>query len=153
LIGINERFPAFGQISAGKRKGNRTMPIHLKPLIVLADSEHARFVRPEEEDNTLHSSSRAQPLEGHDGMAGEAHASSREAFAHWVAKQLNHDVTSYDELYIAAPARTLNEIRLHLAKPAQVKLKEVLDKDLTKVPDHELWPHIKHWIRPVHRAV
>ena len=128
------------------------MPIHLKPLIVLADGEHARFVRPEDADNTLHSFSHIEALEGQEGAAGEPHAASHKVFPDWVAAQLNQGVASYDELYIAAPARTLNEIRLHLARPVQVKLKEVLDKDLTKVPDHELWPHIKHWVRPVHRA-
>lgn len=128
------------------------MPFQLKPLIVLADDEHARFVRPEEADNTLHSSSRASPPDGHDGVAGEAHAPSRTICSGWVAEQLNQQVASYDELYLAAPARTLNEIRLHLGRPAQAKLKEVLNKDLTKVPDHELWPHIRHWVRPVHRV-
>ncbi len=128
------------------------MPMHLKPLIVLADGEHARFVRPEEEDNTLHSFSRVDPVKGQTGEASEPHTASRELFADWIAKQLNWGVKSYDELYLAAPARTLNEIRLHLAKPAQAKLKEVLNKDLIKVPDHELWPHIKHWVPPVHRA-
>ncbi len=128
------------------------MPIHLKPLIVLADSEHARFVRPEEADNTLHSFTRADPREAEAGEAGEPHAPSRKAFPDWVAAQLNQAEDSYDELYLAAPPRTLNEIRLHLTKPVQAKLKEVLDKDLTKVPDHELWPHIKHWVCPVRRA-
>ncbi|MGE4481791.1 host attachment protein [Acidocella sp.] len=128
------------------------MPIHLKTLIVLADGEHARFVRPQEADNTLCSFSRADPRNGHEGTAGEAHAESATVFPDWVAGQLNQGVESYDELYLVAPARALNEIRLHLAKPAQGKLKEVLDKDLTKVPDHDLWPHFKHWVRPVHRA-
>lgn len=129
------------------------MPIHLKTLIVLADGEHARFVRPEEADNTLHSCNHADPRGSQEGVAGEPHAASRKTFPDWVAAQLNQAEASYDELYLAAPARSLNEIRLHLARPVQAKLKEVLEKDLTKVPDHELWPHIKHWVRPVKRAV
>ena len=128
------------------------MPIHIKHLIVLADAEHSRFVRPEEADNTLHSYSRANPAEGRMGLETKRHAMSPSELPDWVAKQLDEHVGSYDELYIAAPARTLHEIRAHLTKPAQAKLKDTLDKDLSKVPDHELWPHFKDWVRPVHRA-
>lgn len=128
------------------------MPVHVKPLIVLADSEHARFVRPERADNTLHSFSQVDAGVGHWGETKDTHAKPFRVLPIWVATQLNKNVESYDELYIAAPSRTLNEVRLHLGKPAQAKLKEVLDKDLSKVPDHELWQHIRHWVRPVHRA-
>ena len=27
-----------------------------------------------------------------------------------------------------------------------------LAKDLVNTPDHELWSHLKEWVRPVHRA-
>lgn len=128
------------------------MPIHIRPLIVLADAEHARFVRPMEADNTLHSYSRVDPAEAHIGAETKHHAMSPKALPDWVAAQLDAGVGSYDELYIAASAKTLHEIRAHLTKPAQAKLKDTLDKDLTKIPDHELWPHFKDWVRPLHRA-
>lgn len=128
------------------------MPIHIKPLIVLADAEHARFVRPKEADNTLQSHARVNPAESQNAEANKRHAMSPTELPDWVAKQLDEGVSSYDELYIAAPAKTLHEIRAHLTKPAQAKLKDTLDKDLTKVPDHELWPHFKDWVRPLHRA-
>lgn len=128
------------------------MPIHIRHLIVLADAEHVRFVRPEEADNTLHSYSRVNPADGRIGSETKRHAMSPDELPDLVAKQLDADVGTYDELYIAAPAKTLHEIRAHLTKPAQAKLKDTLDKDLTKIPDHELWPHFEHWVRPLHRA-
>jgi len=44
-------------------------------------------------------------------------------------------------------------IRDHLGKPAEAKLVGRLDRDLTKISDHDLWPHVKHWVRPVRRVV
>ena len=128
------------------------MPIYIKPLIVVADAEHARFVRPEQEDNTLHSYSRANPAEGHVGEANKRHAMSPTDLPDWVAKQLDAEIASYDELYIVAPAKVLGEIRHHLTKPVTAKLKDTLDKDLTKISDHDLQSHFTHWVRPVHRA-
>lgn len=128
------------------------MPTHLNTLIVLADAEHARFVRPEPEDNSLHSSGRAAPRGGAPGARDDAHARAREILPIWVATELNQQVALYDQLYIAAPAHTLNRIRLHLGKAAQAKLREVLDKDLTWLQDHELWPHLRQWLCPVYGA-
>jgi protein required for attachment to host cells len=127
------------------------MPMHqLKLLFAIADGEHARFVRPDAEDNTLRSSSRVRPENGHTGAADQPHH-DKDKFAGWVAAQLNQDGASFDELVLVAPAHTLGTIRSHLVKPVQDKLLATLDKDLTKIPDHELWPHLKHWVRPVHR--
>ena len=127
------------------------MPIHLKLLFALADGEHARFVRPAEADNTLHSSSRVSPENGHDGAAHHPHTQDKDKFALWVAEQLNQNAALYDELVLIAPAHTQSVILHHLAKPAADKVIGTLDKDLTKVSDHELWPHVRHWVRPVHR--
>ena len=128
------------------------MPIHVKVLFAVANSEHARFVRPEEEDNTLHSFSRVVPEDGHRGGADHTHAQDKEKFAAWVAEQLNNAVASYDELVIAAPAHTMSVVRKHLAKAVAAKVVGEVDKDLTKTPDHELNAHFKQWVRPVHRA-
>jgi protein required for attachment to host cells len=127
------------------------MPIHLKLLFAIADGEHARFVRPAEEDNTLNSSSRINPEDGHPGEAGQPHNQHKDKFAAWVAEQLNQNVSSYDELVVVAPAHTLGIIRGHLNKQTEAKLIGTLDKDLTKISDHDLWPHVKQWVRPVHR--
>ncbi|MBB5374306.1 baeRF12 domain-containing protein [Acidocella aromatica] len=127
------------------------MSIHLKVLFALANGEHARFVRPTEDDNTLHSSSRVNPAEGHEGAANHPHAQDREKFAAWVAEQLNHDVSTYDELVLVAPAHTLTTIREHLSKQAAAKMAGTVEKDLVKISDHDLWPHVREWVRPVHR--
>lgn len=128
------------------------MPLqYAKLLFVLANGEHARFVRPEEADNTLHSSSRANPQDGHPGAADEPHSQHRDKFAAWVAEQLNRNEATYDELVLAAPPHTLGIIRDHLGGQAAEKLIGTLEKDLTKIADHDLWPHVKQWVRPVHR--
>ncbi|MGO9818637.1 MAG: host attachment protein [Acidocella sp.] len=127
------------------------MPIHLKVLFAIANGEHARFVRPAEEDNTLHSSSRVIPEEGHVGSADHTHAQDKDKFAVWVAEQLSQNTASYDELVLVAPAHTLNIIRERLNKQAAAKVVGTVEKDLAKIADHDLWPHVREWVRPVHR--
>ena len=46
----------------------------------------------------------------------------------------------------------LSELTDALDLPTKAKLLGTLAKDLVKVPDHDLWPHLKEWVRPVHRA-
>jgi protein required for attachment to host cells len=128
------------------------MPIHVKLLFVVADGEHARFVRPADEDNTLKSASRADLDEAHASASAPSHSEAGEKFAAWVADQLNRAVNSYDELVLVAPAHTLNTIRKELNTVAAKKLIDTLGKDLTKIPSGELWPHLRQWVRPVHRA-
>jgi hypothetical protein len=36
--------------------------------------------------------------------------------------------------------------------PAKAKLVGSLAKNLVKRPGHELWPHSREWVRPVHRT-
>ena len=141
------------------------MSKHLKLLFVVADGGHARFIRPGEEDNTLHSSSRVKPEDAHKAAAGQhdagthhaqapthdPHGQEKEEFAAWVAKQLNDDVAAYDEFVVVAPVHVLNVIRKDLNNVAAAKVIGTLAKDLGKVSDHDLWPHIKEWVRPVHR--
>jgi protein required for attachment to host cells len=144
------------------------MPIHLKLLFVIADGGHARFVRPAEEDNTLHSSDRVHPEDGHKTAAvqhdagihhaqaprHDPHGDQKEAFGAWVAAQLNEGAAAkaYDEIVLVAPAHTLSAIRKKLNHEAATKVIGSLEKDLTKMSDHDLWPHIHEWVRPVHRA-
>lgn len=128
------------------------MPVHIRPLTLLVDAEHACFVRPEAADNTLKPRSRGNPEQGHVPMANHRHALLPKELPDWVAKQLDTAVSSYDALYITAPAKILSEIQAHLTKPVQAKVKDTLDKDLTKTPDHEVWTHVRHWVRPLHRT-
>jgi protein required for attachment to host cells len=47
---------------------------------------------------------------------------------------------------LVAPAHTLNEIRNELDATTAAKLIGSLQKDLIKVPDHELAPHLHEWV-------
>jgi protein required for attachment to host cells len=129
------------------------MPKHVKLLFLVADGEHARFVRPADEDNTLKSASRADSDEAHAAAHAPSHSEAGDKFAAWVADQLNHAVNTYDELVLVAPAHTLSAVRKALNKAADGKVIDTLGKDLTKIPSGELWPHLRHWVRPVHRAL
>jgi len=149
----------YGIVVAGVESSHRSeddfyMPLqYIKLLFAIADAEHVRFVRPAAEDNTLHSASRVKPEDGHAGEASHPHNQHKEKFAAWVAEQLNQNVGTYDELVLVAPPHVLGVIRDHLGKAAEAKLVGRLDRDLTKISDHDLWPHVKHWVRPVRRVV
>ena len=127
------------------------MTVHTRLLFVIADAEHVRFVRPAEADHTLHSYSRVIPGEGHHGGAHHAHEAAKDKFPLWVATQLNEDAASFDGLVVVAPSPRLAAIKGHLSHNAAAKLIGSLDKDLAHVPDHDLWPHLHEWVRPVHR--
>lgn len=128
------------------------MAIHRKLLFVIADSERVRFVRPTQEDNTLHSFSRVRLEAGHPGAEHDAHERDKAKLPALVAAQLNEEVALYDDLVLVAPAHSMNAIRQHLSAIAAAKIIGTLEKDLAKVPDQELWSHLHEWVRPVHRA-
>ncbi len=58
----------------------------------------------------------------------------------------------FNELVVVAPPHVLSELTDAFALPTKAMLLGNLAKDLVKTPDHELWPHLKEWVRPVHRA-
>ncbi len=152
------------------------MPTHGNLLIVVADGEHIRFVRPAE-DNALHSEATLDSTAAHlrsadlgtdrpggsfhsDATAHHAlsprhdpHAMEKEKFAHLIAGQLNEAAAreAFGELVIVAPAHTLNAIRAKLERAAVSKIVGTLARDLIKTPDDELWPHVREWVRPTRR--
>ena len=153
------------------------MPQHHSLCFVIADGGHARFLRPAP-DNALHTfeavDSAALHKRDHDlvsdrpGRSFESGASARHAytsrtdphemakdrFTHAVARRVNEDSAAdvFNELIVVAPAHVLSELMDALDAPTKAKLLGSLAKDLVKTPDHELWPHLKEWVRPVHRA-
>ena len=153
------------------------MPQHHKLCIVIADGGHARFVRPAE-DNGLHAFEAADSATLHKhtsdlvsdrpGRSFESgsptrhaftsrtdpHAQEKVRFTKAVAEMINESSAAddFNELVIVAPSTVLAELQDDLNLPTKAKLLGVLAKDLTKVPDHELQPHLKEWVRPVHRA-
>ncbi len=144
------------------------MPKHRNLLIVLADGEHARFVR-QGAHNAIHPDktlgladadkqsadpSSDRPAGGFDTGSSPHHALMPERdphglekvkFAHYVARQLNEAAAAgrFDELVVVAPSHTLNGIREHLDTTTAAMVVGTLAKDLVKTPDHELWPHLK----------
>ena len=74
-------------------------------------------------------------------------------FAHFIGDTLNerNAAGTFEELILVAPAQILAEIRDKLDTVTEAKVTGTLAKDLTKVPDHELYPHLKQWARPTQR--
>lgn len=146
-------------------------------LIVLADGEHARFVRPGA-DNILHTDKAEDSRWAHkrssdlgsdrpgatvhsDSTAHHAlaprhdlHVLEKVGFAHAIAEQLNESEANgeFDSLLLVAPTHTLDAIRGHLTRAAAGRIAAVLAKDLVKTPDHELAPHLFPWVRRAKRA-
>ncbi len=153
------------------------MPHYLRLLVVMADGEHARFVRPKE-DNALYTEVALSSSEAHKRSADlgsdhpgasfhsgssahhaiapehDLHDLAKEKFARHVAHQINGaaKAETFDELVIAAPAHTLQAIRAALDSAASGRIIGTLAKDLVKTPDHELAPHLSEWVRPVERS-
>lgn len=153
------------------------MPQRHRLCFVIADGGHARFVRPAE-DNALHTFYSADSTDLHkrdhdlvSDRAGRAfesgsparhaftprhdpHDMAKQRFTHSVARRINEASAAdvFNELVIVAPSNLLTELIEDLDAPARSKFLGSLAKDLVKTPDHELWPHLKEWVRPVHRA-
>ena len=153
------------------------MPQKRKLCFVIAYGGHARFVRPAP-DNALHTFEAIDSTTVHKkdqdlvsdrpGRSFESssiarhayaprtdpHEMAKDRFAHTVAGKVNEDAAAgvFNELVVVAPAHVLSELTDALDLPANVKLLGNLAKDLVKTPDHELWPHLKELVRPVHRA-
>ncbi len=152
------------------------MVMHHNQCFVVADGGHARFVKPAS-DNALHTvvavdsatvHKRSHDLgSDHPGRSFESatparhahsphtdpHDAEKSKFAKLVAARICEESTQgeFNELVLVAPTHILKELQDGLDKPTEAKLIGTLAKDLTKVPDHELWSHLKHWVRPTHR--
>jgi protein required for attachment to host cells len=150
-----------------------TVPDDRNLLIVIADGEHARFVRPGA-GNALHSDTafdsvwahkRSSELGlGHPGTSfhtgspahhsvaprHDPHALAKQRFAELVGEQLNAaaDRDEFEQLVIVAPPHVLAEIRKELGSAAATRIVGTLGKDLVNIPDHELWPHVAQWVQP-----
>jgi protein required for attachment to host cells len=154
------------------------MPKDRNLLIAIADGEHVRFVRPAA-DNALHGDATFDSPSAHKQSADlgsdhpgasihtgssahhalaprhDPHVMEKEKFAQSIARQLNAGAASeaFGQLVIVAPPHVLSAIRGALSSAAQAKVTGTLPKDLIKTPDDELWPHVREWVRPVHRSV
>jgi len=140
-------------------------------LVVVADGEHARFLRPAA-DNALHCESAFDSTTAHkqssdlgaDRPGASVHTGStahhamtprhdpkdmeKAKFARFVAKQINAIATGegFDRLILVAPSSILAVVDAGLDTESKAFTINTLAKDLTKVPDHELWPHVQTWM-------
>jgi protein required for attachment to host cells len=146
-------------------------------LIAIADGEHARFVRPRSDhvlrtercfDSAAAHKKSAELGTDHPGAAFHSEASVRHGltprhdlqdlekakFARLVAQQLNEisAENAFDALVVAAPPEHLQVIRAALNSVTQAKILGTLNKDLVKVPDDALLPHLREWL-PAERPV
>lgn len=150
---------------------------HLKFWIVVADGEHARILVPRE-DGALLTQERVDSKTAHlrsselgADAPGRVHESAS-ATRHGVAPRTDpHEAAkarfasdlgawllqssrqgAFDELLLVAPSHVLAVLRDSLDKPATDRLRGALARDLTKVPDDELQPHLAEWVRPARRV-
>ncbi|GAN81835.1 host attachment family protein [Acidocella aminolytica] len=143
---------------------------HHKLLIILYDGEHARFIRPNEA-NVLHTARTIDSKDAHhrsadlrsdrpgatfhsDSTAHHAltprhdpHDMEKESFVRFIAEELKAvPGDSFDRLILAAPAYALNIIKSELSADILDKMTGIISKDLLKVPDDELWEHLKPFV-------
>jgi protein required for attachment to host cells len=69
---------------------------------------------------------------------------AKEDFVKLVADELSvgHERGQFDRLVLVAPPRVLTELKNNLSKPIAELVVGDLQKDLTKVPDHDLTAHL-----------
>ena len=69
---------------------------------------------------------------------------AKEDFVKLVAEELaaEHERGAFDQLMLVAPPGVLTELKQKLAKPIADLVVKDLQKDLTKVPDHDLTEHL-----------
>jgi protein required for attachment to host cells len=74
----------------------------------------------------------------------DLHQAAKEDFVKLVAEQLDEERgrDQFDRLVLIAPPRVLTELKEKLSKPTAEIVIGDLQKDLTKVPDHDLTEHL-----------
>lgn len=74
----------------------------------------------------------------------DLHEAAKEDFVKLVATQIEteHGNGQFDSLVLVAPPGVLTELKQALAKPMAALVADDLQKDLTKVPDHDLTGHL-----------
>lgn len=75
----------------------------------------------------------------------DLHEAAKEDFIALVAEQIaaEHGNGQFDSLVLVAPPKVLTELKQKLSKPMAELVVNDLQKDLTKVPDHELTQHLR----------
>lgn len=162
---------------AATSMGDRAMTPHPTLWIALADGEHARLVA-RAADNALHTAVRIDSAAAHrqtsdlvSDRAGRSHESAapmrhpvtprsdphtraQHGFAREVAAAVNAAAREnrFAALVLVAPPDVLHELEAALDADARARVVGTLMKDLAKVPDHALQPHLAEWVHPIHPA-
>jgi protein required for attachment to host cells len=144
------------------------MPKHSRLLIVVADAEHARFIRAAGhgkvhaetafDSTALHKQSSDLGADrpgasvhtgstAHHGLAPRHDLKELETvkFAQFVALRINAAAAedAFDALVLVAPPHTLEPLRAALDSSADARIIGTISKDLVKTPIGALWPHIE----------
>jgi protein required for attachment to host cells len=79
----------------------------------------------------------------------DPHELEKLRFAEAVAKQINEEARggAFDRLVLVAPAHALNAIREKLSPEAHAKVVGSVMKDLVRLSDADLSPHLTEWWR------
>ena len=136
--------------------------------IVVADGEHARVLIAGEAPGQLTTDKAFDSKDAHRraadfgrdspgrafdnaGVARHAfeprvdpHLAAKRDFLHWLADWIDDAAgrDAFDRLSVIAPARALASLQESLGPAARSRLIGTLDKDLVKIPDHEIPVHL-----------
>jgi len=145
--------------------------------IVVADGGRARLIR-QSEDHRLHTFAMVESPAIHKkssemisdgpGRSFESasptrhaiephtnpHLEAKHEFAEMVGSKLCTETAlkEFDRVLLVAPAPILADIQKSLDAAVAGKVIGTVAKDLTKVPDNELQPHLQDWVRPPSHA-
>jgi protein required for attachment to host cells len=74
----------------------------------------------------------------------DLHEAAKEDFIALVAEEIaaEHGNGQFDQLVLVAPPKVLPELKQKLSKPMAALVVTDLQKDLTKIPDHDLTEHL-----------
>jgi protein required for attachment to host cells len=142
--------------------------------IAIADGEHARVVSPTPvrhqfatrialDSTTAHKKAAelgtdrpgrvfesAMPARHAVVPRSDPHELAKRKFVLEVAQLLNEhaEQNAFDSLVLVASGRTLHDLREELSPQAAAKVAGTVAKDLTRVKDSELSPHLAEWWLP-----
>jgi hypothetical protein len=125
---------------------------------VIARDDRARFIRPDPR-NGLHTVGIVDlaAVRRHNSETPEPRCLpelGETRFLPLLANRISADfgVDLFTHLVLVALPPVLQELIGLLDASTTASLIGTLAQDLMTLPDHELWPHLKEWIRPVQRA-
>jgi protein required for attachment to host cells len=140
---------------------------HARIWYIIADGGRARFVERDEQgayrtvvsfvaadmhkrssdlgqDRPARAQESASPTRHAIEPRRDLHEAAKEDFVKLVAEQLDaeHGRGQFDSLVLVAPPGVLTELKKNLSKPLAKLVVGDLQRDLTKVPDHDLTEHL-----------